>query len=125
AEGAPDLLPVMPGLAGLADVVAGRAFGGELDVAGSAGTGEGLDVADGGFLVASEHQPGDSLCTGVASEPDRFAACCLAGRPDALLGVLRVDLGFSHCGCAPFAGVRIPVTARAGPALTIRLARGV
>jgi hypothetical protein len=73
AEGTPDLLPAMPGLAGLADVVAGHAFGGELDAARGAGTGEGLDVTYGGFVVASEQRPGDSLCTGVAGEPHRFA----------------------------------------------------
>jgi hypothetical protein len=101
AEGAPDLLPAMPGLAGLADVVAGRAVGGELEVAGGASTGEGLDVADGGFGVAAEHRPGDGLCAEVPGEPERFPAHCLAGRPDALL-VFTVLVSGSVMACAPF-----------------------
>src|SRR5262249_30102399 len=115
AKGTLDLLPAMPGLSGLAGIVAGPAFGGELDVSGGAGTGEGLDVPHSGFLVASEHRPGDSLCPGVAGEPDRLSAGCLPGRPYALRSVLRRDLGFGHGRCAPFVGCASQARPR-GPA---------
>jgi hypothetical protein len=63
AEGAADLVPAMPGLAGLTDVIPGGAPGGGFEVACGAGAGKWLDVPHGRFpLVCNGEAPRCQIC---------------------------------------------------------------